>query len=351
MFSYDNIEKIFKSFIKKSTNESFKIDLDDKYKIDYHISLNYIIEGKYITGDNSNPTLKIPHFNIFLEKLTTLINLMAKFHFEDKEYFEFSDENFLNYLLISCFSNMNETDLNHPLAYFDRQIKAYSNIYNFDNSVVGKFILKEKDISINKITKKNKASMESLLCTQFYFLHNDDQYLLPKIHYYIVDNCCYIMGIQNTKKKQDNTLSRNMDRYFRKLDKGLDNISKSENGKVETEKDISPSFLAALTMFIASNENISTFYFPSYLPLRYINKVGLLKSKGEEIQEADRIQTNITNKLLLTASRISLHFDNSNISLNNDGFLQLEFDSHQKDNDNIITDLYNSIYKDKKKLK
>ncbi len=351
MFSSNNIEKSFKSFVKKSTNESFKIDLDDEYKIDYYISLNYIIEEKHITGDLNNPTLKIDNLNIFIEKLTQLMNLMGKFHFDDKAYFEFNDETFLNYLLVSCFSNMNESDLNSPLSYLDRQINAYSNAYEFDNKEVGYFVLKGKNISINNFTQKNKASMEAPLYTQFYFSYEGERYLLPKIHYYIVGNKCFIMGIQNNKKKQDNTLSKNMDRYLRKLDKGLDHLAKSENGEVLTEKDISPSFLAALTLFIASNKNISSFYFPDYLPLRYMNKIGLLNQKGESLEEADRIQTNITNKLLLTASRITLHFDCSNISLNGDGFLQLEFDSRQKSKDNIITDLYNSICLDSKKLK
>ena len=351
MFACEEIEKSFKSFVKRSTNESFKVALDDKHKRDYHMSFNYIIEGNYIIGDYNNPTFKISNLNIFIQKLTVLINLMAKFHLEDKEYFEFSENNFLDYLLVSCFSNMSESDLNFPLSYLDRQINAYSRSYNFEDVVVGSLNLKEKNILVNSVTKKNRSTMEAPLYTQFYFSYNGEKYLLPKIHYYIVNNKCYIMGIQNGKNKQDNTLSKNMSRYLRKLDKGLDDISQSENGEVLTEKDISPSFLAALILFISSNKNISSFYFPDYLPLRYINKVGVLNDKGEDIAEADRIQTNVTNKLLLTASRVGLHFDNSEISLNSDGFLQLQFNSSQKNKANIITDLYNSISLSSKKTK
>ena len=350
MYSTSVVKKRFENFVENSINDTFKITYDDGYKIDYHLTFNYEIEEKKLTGNYDNPTLKIPNYNLFVEKLTNLLNLMGTYHLEDKDYYDFSFENFIDYLLVCFFSNMNEYDLNNSLNYLDRLIQSYNQKYDYQQKKAGNISIKNKEIEIHENTSKNKASMEAPLHQTFFFKNNDECFYLPKIHYYIANNNCYIMAIQNHTKKQENSISKFLDRYFRKLDKGLDNIERSENGEINNIKDISPNALAALTLFVSYHKNISDFYFPSYLPLRYTNKLETLKIKGLDLNEADRIQSNLTNKLLFTGLRLCEHFNRSEIYLNDDGFLKIKFNPSRKNDDNIIKDIYNSInFSNKKK--
>jgi len=348
MYSKEMIEKCFINFVKQSNNNTFKIYYDDNSFIDFHLSFNYKIEDKILHKSDEYPLFKISNFPTFINKLTPLIETMSVFHKEDKSYFDFNDENFVYYLFVSCFSNMNEFDLNNPLSYIDKMIDIYSEEpILYKNQKAGNFSYKSKNLDILESIGKNIASMESPLHVQYKITDQNEVFYLPKINYYIHNNKCYIMSIQNKKTKQNNKISKDLDRYFRKVDKGLEDIEKSEDGSTNTPKDISPNALIALTLFISSHKNISSFMFPDYLPIRYQNKAGVLKSKKEDLNEVDRIQNNLTNRLLLTALRLSLHFDKSECSFN-DNFFQLDFDPNTSNTDNIIYDIYNSLNSTKK---
>lgn len=348
MYTQQEVSRHLKNFIKSSLNDTFKIVTSDNHVIDYHLRCNYLIEGNNLVGHENAPIMNISNISEFIESLTLLINKMSEYYHNDKEYFDFTDSNFLDYLLVCCFSNMSELDLNNPIAYFKTMVNVYYNDFSFVTKNIGNITIKGKNISIYETTSKNKASMEAPANKQFFFQCDNDFFYLPKIHYYIVNDCCYLMAIQNKKEKQQNKLAKELDRYLRKLDKGLDDIEKSTDGKIENVKDISPSSLAALTLFMSSQNDIRTFKFPSFLPFRYANKAGVLKCKNIDENEADRIQNNITNKFLFTAIRICEHFDKSSFDYIDGNYLELQFNPATSKTDNIIYDLYHSITANKK---
>lgn len=350
MYLKKDIEEQLKIFIKNSTTDTYKLYFDDGTHIDYHISFNYQIESRILTHNENNPLMKISNFSQFIDKLTVLINLMAEFHINDKSYFEFSDKNYLDYLLVSCFSNMNEYDLNYPFSYLERLIEAYSYKCNFhEEKTIGTFDLNNKSIEVKEVIGKNIASMEAPLYKQFVFSYNGEKVFSPKVNFYISDGKCYIMSIQNKKHSDESYLAKNLDRYFRKFDKGLEHIERSNNGDISTVKDISPNALAALTLFLSTNKKLSRFLFPSLLPLRYMNKVGTLNKRKIDESEANRIQSNLTNRLLLTGARICEHFDSSKYDLLDNSFMELEFNPKFNSVDNIIFQLYNTTNRINKK--
>lgn len=351
MFSKNDVTLAFKEFVKQTSTSSFKIIFDDGSNIDYHISLNYEIEGKSIIKNDALPLFKIENLFVFLEKLTELLNLMYEFHLKDKEYFDFSNKNYLNYLLMSCITNMHENDFNYSLDYVNALIDAYNYNYNLDNKIYkGSIYLNNKKIKIYEETKKNIASMESPVYKQFIFedttaCDDDRFYISPRVHYYTLGKKTYIKGIQNSIKVQKNKISKQLDRYFRKVDDGIDpSINISENGEVSNIRDVSPSFLVSLTLFIASFEDNQLFFMPDYLPLKYQNKIGVLNSKKEDSQEADRIQKNITNRFLLTGLRLSEHFDNLSTDFFN-GYLTLKKEQYTHKEGNILYNLYETMKK------
>jgi len=343
MFNLEEIKTAFKSFVEQTSTSSFKLDFDS-YAVDYHISLNYDIEGKTILNNDAFPLVKISNLNLFLAKLLKLSNLMASFHNNDKIYFDFSKDSFLKYLLLSFFSNMNEFDYNNPLSYIDKMTIAYChNYYIGEEKLAGNILVNSELINIYEQSAKNIATMESPLYKQFIFKNRDYTYVSPKIHYYIANNVVFITGIQNSKKKNINPLSKKLDRYFRKVDAGLEDVEKSED-KVLTIKDISPSFLVALTLFISSFKEYNNFCLIDYLPLKYHNRIGVLKAKNIDIEEANKIQTNVTNKFILTGERFCEHFDNADFYYIN-GFFNIYMEQYEQQYGNIIYDIYESLNK------
>ena len=342
MYSIEQVLDRFGKFMKESTLDTYCLTYPDGSSIDYKISFNYEINGKQLHTDDNKPLFKITNFPEYIKKLTILINIMASYHIDDKSYFDFNDDNFLDYLIVCIVCNMNEQDFNNALACLDKKINSYKTNYNYEKKDLGTIKLKDKELTISKQCKKNQASMESPAHVRFTISDGKETWTSPKIHYYMDKNKCYIMAIQSTSKKQDNRLSKDLDRFFRKFDKGLEDIEKSPNGEVNTPKDISPSFLAALTMFMASNDGISEYYMIDFLPVRYINKEGVLIQRNESLEELERIQTNITNKFLFTGVRLCMHFDNSSYDLNN-GYLEINFNDKTSNRDNVLFDFYDSI--------
>ena len=66
----------------------------------------------------------------------------------------------------------------------------------------------------------------------------------------------------------------------------------------------------------------------------------------EKIEEIDRIQTNITNKFLMTGIRICEHFDNFAYDFF-EGILKIDTRDYKHHEGNIIYDLYESIKQNK----
>ena len=125
------------------------------------------------------------------------------------------------------------------------------------------------------------------------------------------------------------------------MDKGLEEYTKSENGEIDSIKDISVSALASLTLFFSSMSKYKEFYMLDYLPLRYINKLKDEISE-EQMEEIDRIQNNITNKFLMTGVRLCEHFNNFECDVF-EGLLKIDVSEYNHQEGNIIYDLYESI--------
>ena len=87
MFCQNDVALAFKSFVKQTSTSSFKIIFEDGGNIDYHLSLNYEIEGNSIIKNDEFPLFKIENLSIFLERLTELLNKMYDFHLKDKDIY------------------------------------------------------------------------------------------------------------------------------------------------------------------------------------------------------------------------------------------------------------------------
>ena len=143
MLSIDEVNKIFKDFVKQTCNDSLKLEFEDEL-VDYRISLNYIIEGKGNIKNELNPTINISNYQVFIEILTNLINKAYNYHFNDKDYMMLTEEGYRNFLLMGIICNMHEIDFNDPISYLKRIEKAYDTTYSINSKKeVGEFKIGE----------------------------------------------------------------------------------------------------------------------------------------------------------------------------------------------------------------
>lgn len=321
MISEKEVNELFKKFVKTTNNDNFKIEFEDG-EANYKLNLNYIIQDKSAIRDSYDPVLHISKYKDFIKKLTVLINKEYEFYKEDKEFMGLTEEGYKDYIMLSTFVNMQEADFNSPMSYFDRLIKAYDEKYVFNKKEkVGEIAVGNKKIEIIHSDRRNSATMESPVSKKIILKDGDKEFALPRVHYYISDNKIYIMGIQNFNKSNDE-FCKKMDRYLRRFNKGLEDIEISEDGKVDTIRDISVRALASLTLFISLFEKYGEFYMPDYLPLRYNNKYKVCKD-NKDYEEIDKIQKNLTDRFLMTGVRFCEHFPNFDYNFYN-GLLQIQ---------------------------
>lgn len=347
MLSVQDVDVLFRDFVKQTYNDSLKIAFEDAL-VDYRLSYNYIIEGNKKIKYNDCPIMNISNYKVFISLLTELMNKKYEYHFKDKDYMMLTDKGYLDFLMMSIVCNMQEIDFSNPVKYLERMIAAYNHTYKTGvYEVVGNFKMKSNDIEIVQFDRKNLATMESPVSRQFAMKMNNQEFILPRVHYYISGNKVFIMGIQNDRKKEMNSLGKAIDRYLRKMDKGLNDIEQSQMGQVNNIKDISVSSLASLTLFLSSMQEYKEFYMVDFMPSRYLNR---LKNDvtAEEIDEIYRIQLNSTDRFLMTGARLCEHFNNMKGDFFN-GIFKIEVGEYKHQEGNIIYELYESINNMKKR--
>lgn len=189
---------------------------------DYNI--DYIKNNKEETEININ----ISDADLFFDKLTELINLYG--NFQDK-YSSMSNRRTLlmNYCKNALWLKMTPYDFLDIYGFLDRQISFIKNDYLFDELLAkkegfGKENMVDKYMNYNIIASKwdNSIWFETMTYMQLDVVDMEKglSYTLPYIHYGIDNNTCYIYGLQQkTKENQDKKIERNL--Y--KLNKNIEN--------------------------------------------------------------------------------------------------------------------------------
>ena len=265
--------------------------------------------------------------------------------------------------LIWC--NATIEDLNNPEKFLQKQTD-FENNKLFENNIFSQDIplLFNSDIVID--IKKQDFNYETpyLFCTT---IKNDDsEYYLPSISYGISNDCCYIYAIQNKKTfSNDLNFEKKIKRQLYKLNDGVtegDEYTEYKNGNTyypENISDISPSTLISLTCFfkLLYEHNITKVKVVSYLPIRYKNKEDYYqklydyKSKTVENklellntlkEEHQKIQENLTEKLIRNFRRMNFHFPNIDIvsfPMELDEYMHINIGEFPSSNNSILTSI------------
>lgn len=343
MLSTKYIHETFRNFIKQCSSEKGLELVLGEVPVNYGIKLNFKINGKKKVVNDEYPLLNISDYNEFLSHLSILFNKLYDKCIEDKEYYQMNKQAYSEYVMMNIFVNMNSMDFSAPISYFDRISRSLDQNYKINNRThIGDMILKGEKVKIYKDVKKNRLGMETLQHIVFTFENsNGEKYVFPRIHYYLEDNHAYILGVQKGKEELDNSFAKKVDRYLRKMDKGIEE-NYNDEGSIESIKDISVSALGALTLFSAYYPEIENIYMIDYLPLRYMNKVN--NKNDEQIAKINNIQRNITDKFMMTGVRLATHFQHLDCGIEYD-ILNIEVNKYNHQEGNIIYELYESVNK------
>ena len=309
-------------------------------------SSNWIYQSKFLInkcGDDC-VSIRINDMKLFKDCIKKYLDLAYEFYYDDKEYFELNDRNYVKKLIYDLLINGDHFDYENIYDYVDKKTEML-NTKNIDTA--SKYIGKYMGYDASYTIKKNRSSLEAPY--QFIVTFKDElgnAFELPQITFAIASNKAYLMCIQN-KNKDDNVVVKKLDRYFRKVNKDInpqDDIAR-----------VSPRSLVSLTLFNAylKSIGISELEVHSYFPLRYETKVRMIKQKSNSSEEKldliDRDQYNMTNRLMYTLKRYAYHFDLSECEFDDiRQRMNLHIDNTKSTSENIIFEI-NDILKFKKR--
>lgn len=347
----------------------------------YHILFNtkipeIAIDLKYNDNDEMFvPTLFINNKKEFDELLLEYTNLAFKYYELENKYTSMDAKTRIHYLnktlMAFLWANATIEDFNDPNSYIKNRIEFIKNEM---------FPCYEKrDLGYSEILKSNifvenrKATFfaEAPYSLKITLTDNENEYKLPLIYYGIVDDTIYIYAIQNEKdvNKEDNAYQKYIKRALYKVNVGFD--SKNDNFKTFDKgnlKDITPSFLLALNIFVGLLENygIKKIVVPSILIVRWNAKELVLQrkkmlrlyevendeAKKKEINEYfdelsqihNDIQSNMTEKLIRTFLRLAHHNNGLgilNIPSELNSSLIIELDKILSINNPLLNETYN----------
>ena len=279
------------------------------------------------------PTLYIKNKALFDELLKKYVELSLTFY--DNSNFDeeiINKEDFDSYrvckekvIMTLLWSNATYDDFQNPIeflrkriAFLESNIGEISHEFEFSPILNGNISI---DIEKDKIYNETPYQMIIRSTNP-----NDEVYTFPKIKFGIENDTVYIYAIQN-KEEPMVGYNKRINRALYKVGEGFnkeeDNYEMYDSGNLN---DISPSFLVSLNIAISYFYSLgfSKVIVPSILISRWnAKKIGLsyLEQAGRitpetlqnRLEDQDRIQHNLTEKLLRTFLRLKYHYNSISV--------------------------------------
>lgn len=350
------------------------IDIDGfKFNIEFQTKNG---SSKYLNG-NVFETLEIKNKELFDKLLILYTKKMYEFIMSsnlkniDYVYYEGNKTYIIDFILSSVWNNVTDLDLQNPIEYLKNRINFFSDplYYNESDCKIANNIEYLCNSDIVYSIKINNPVLETPYSFCPYIIrdkNNKEVFDLPKIYYGISNNECYIYSVKNDKNRNSNSYSKKINRILYKVNKNVE-----DNYELDNIKDVSPSALMSIGIFIKllKDNNITKINAVDYMPIRYkakekaiMKKVGKLKGKvsfdefnkiiDENLKEQERIQNNMTDKLIRNFRRMEYQLGDVRIvsyPKDIDSMMHLKIDGEPILSDNILNVIYNYSEKEYKK--
>ncbi len=297
-FDYVRFNYIEYGKLKNGNDDEEYYGLDD--------AVDYEYEAEYSNGSiNYLPTLIVNDKEEFFFSLSVLIQKYYDFYDLEKVLDDIDEDSLIKNIILTILSNARYVDYENPVAYFRKVTCFFDNPLDVDSST------KEIEILDNSIIRysnsKEVFGYETPYCFKMNITNGEDSYNLPIINYGLDDNTCYIYSIQNKERNEDNKYNKRIKRLLNKINA---NVTIDTDDKASSILGVTPSFVLTMAMFfkILKDKGIDDVRVVTFLPDRYLEK------KATEEYDADLIQHNLTEKLILLFYRLQYHIDGINVN-------------------------------------
>lgn len=327
------IKEVFYNLVNDA-NTGMTLSID-KEGFDY-IRFNYIENGKFFgegyTDDdylgseemvdeeydaefsngtaNYLPTLRVDEPENFFNHLYDVICEYIEFYNLSKLFEKFGEENIIKNIILTVLTNARYQDYENPIPYLKRYLNFFKDetLTKYKNSIIGDEIENLENGYIVVNNTKDIYGYETPYAFHSTIRNNDTEYNLPIINYGISDDTCYIYSIQNKKKNEENSFNKKIKRNLNKVNGGVENDTDYDRN--ETILGTTPSFIVATAIFlqILKQNNIDKVRVVTFLPDRYFEKLGTSE------YDADEIQKNLTEKMVLLFYRLKHHIPKIDIN-------------------------------------
>lgn len=271
----------------------------------FHPGFYVKIDGVCNYKDDKYPVVEINNYNHFLLALEEYLKVAKIFYDDDRELEGYSEEEFIMQLIIGLVINAGREDLRDFNSYIVKRTNS------FVKPMLDENIIKYGDYNIVCTIRNNSSFLEApykflIVIRDKDFKH---RFVLPTVNFYISDNKAYVFSLQRVSKRDIiGELEKKLDRYFRKVNKGVDINDDISN--------VSSNALVAFTIFCSylKSIGIKEVVALNYMPLRYSFHYEIAElennydKKIEKIKSIDRDQFNITNKFMNVMNRYNYHF-------------------------------------------
>lgn len=325
-----NIESLLIDIFDQA--EKGKVEIGEGYNKWVH-DLKFFVKtpGRKL-GKADGIVLNIPNWENFVGDVTKYLEASDWFYNGYKEYMDLDYKDSLKERILILLVNVSPRDCNDIYKYVQARTKMFQTQDLSGDTFFGKLNIPNDQLKHFSgleearirafITKNNYAMAHFEAPYAFTPVFNDGQgasFELPTITFGVADDQVHVMTIQNLRKeKQDSPFAKKMDRFLRKVNKGFDEKSLSEEDQELAL--VSPNALVSFSIFaqFMQDRGFRKMVAPAFLPIRYSNKVEGAKRKLEAeqlpsaLEKTDEIQYNLTNKFMNTLFRFAGHFPRTN---------------------------------------
>lgn len=301
-----SVERLVNDVFKQASTGVVKIGDENFGYWFFYTKFFEKIEGISNVKNSGYPVINIPNYETFINSVEDYLNTAKVFYKKDQNYFLLNDYAFSQKLFLDLITNATNYDFNNFIPHIQLRKRMLQSSIKTGEIDLGKYC----GLQIVGEIKKNISNLETPFKMSLTFKENEfNEFKLPSISFAIIDDKAYVMAVQNQKEKQENPLAKKLDRYFRKVNKDVDESDVIAN--------VSPNALVSLTLFNSYLKQIGVkeVIAPNFMPIRYnANKIsGYLKAKTSEerhefLNKHNKNQFNITNKFMYLFMRYSHHF-------------------------------------------
>jgi len=286
----EDTRKIVDKILIQAQKGNIQIDSRDGGFWLFPVNFSTRIKGQDKEQKGFPPTINIPDYDLFIEKVNAYLEKAKQFYDFDQDYFDLNDLEFGEKLFMDLMINITHIDCVDIYNFIDKRSRFLDFKPESDMVYLGNLA----GAKVNAKFTKHHSNLEAPYKFQIALENEENKSELPYLTFAIDGNKAYVYAIQNKQEKNENPLSKKVDRYLRKLNKGVDMDDMVAN--------ISTNALASLVLFSSymKTQGIKEIIAPDYMPGRDTDKYKFRR---------DEDQFNMTNKFMYLFLRYNYHFD------------------------------------------